>query len=552
MNRLQTYIDDVISGRQPVGKLAHLAVERHLKDLDNKGLPYRFDTGEAAKAVQFAEICRHWKGEKSGDRIKLEPFQVFRRSMLFGWRTQEGHRRFTTSYYEVGRKNAKTTEAAIDALYHILFEEKNGAQVLCGATKEGQARIVVNDIGRIAQRTPELTKNFEYFYFEQQIKRVVHLQRASYIAPLSRDSNTSDGFDPSMGIIDEYHAHPTDKVLNIIESGMASRVSPLMNIITTAGFDRESPCYRLRKTAVDILEGRSANDRFLSVIYCMDEDDDWTDPQVWVKSNPNLGSSVNLTFLKDRYKKAQIEAGEKEVDFITKNLNRWMDAPSVWIPDAKWQAGKSDMEIPAGAECYGGLDLAKYLDINAFALYFPDYNYLKVYMWIPEGKLVDQREADYRRWVKAGWLRTVPGDVVDHAVVYTQIKEIVSGYNLQSLAFDRFLAYHTTITQLDDAGITMLEHGQGFRDMHTPTLALEEMVGKGELRHDGNPAMRWMVSNVVIDRDAAGNIKPTKGKSSGKIDGVVAAIMAIGASIKTEKKVGSIYNNWQDEFDDDE
>ena len=202
MNRLQTYIDDVIAGRQTVGRLARLAVERHLRDLANPDLPYHFDLKQAADAVRFAEICRHWKGEKAGERIKLEPFQVFRRSMLFGWRTADGHRRFTTSYYEVGRKNAKTTEAAIDALYHILFEEKHGAQVLCGATKEGQARIVVNDIGRIAQRTPELKGNFEYFYFEQEIKRVVHLKRASYIAPISRDSKTSDGFDPSMGIID--------------------------------------------------------------------------------------------------------------------------------------------------------------------------------------------------------------------------------------------------------------------------------------------------------------------------------------------------------------
>lgn len=549
MIRLESYISDVISGNVIVGSLVKKAVERHLSDLEREW-DFYFDLNQAERAVKFAEMCRHWKGDKAGERITLEPFQVFRRSMLYGWRAKGGERRFTTSYYEVGRKNAKTTEAGIDAIYHILFEEQKGAQVLCAATKEAQARIVVNDIGRIIQETPELKQKFKVFFYKDEITRVVYPSKASYVAPLGKDSKTNDGFDPSQGIIDEYHAHPTDSVLNVIESGMAARGNRLINIITTAGFNRESPCYRLRKVCIDILEGLVVNDRVLALIYTMDEGDDWQDQDNWVKSNPNIGVSVRREYLKDRFKKAQQEGGEKEVDFITKNLNHWMDAPSVWIKDDLWMACQGE-EPPDGAECFGGLDLAKYLDINAFALWFPDYNYLKVYCWIPKAKLEDQKEANYRAWAKDGWVIPVDGEVVDHTKVYADIVGIASKYNIQSIAFDRFLAYHTTIKQLADSGMEMVEHGQGFLSMHTPTLAFEESVAKGEMRHEGSPAMRWMISNVVIDRDPAGNIKPTKGKATGKIDGVVAGIMAIGASIKTPGKIGSIYNNWIDDYDED-
>lgn len=550
MNRFHQYISDVQSGKVVTGRLIKLAVERHLCDLQRTGWEYYFDEAQAAKAIRFAEICCHWKGDKAKERIVLEPFQVFRRGLLYGWRDAAGGRRFRTSYYEVGRKNAKTTEAAIDALYHLMFEERKGAQVLCGATKEAQARIVVNDIGRIVQQTPELKDRFKVFYWQDEIKRVVFPERASYVAPLGKNSKTNDGYDPSQGIIDEYHEHPTDEILNVIESGMGSRSNPLINIITTAGFSKESPCFRLRNTGINILEGKLVNDRMLVIIYTMDEDDDWQDEVNWIKSNPNLNVSVYAPYLSDRFNKAMTQGGEKEVDFITKNLNRWMDAAKVWINDDKWVSCATPPPDFANMECYGGLDLAKYLDINAFALFFPDANYLKIWIWVPEAKLENQREANYRQWVKDGWIRSLPGEVIDHDFIHRDISDICKIYNVKCIAVDRYLINHTNITRLQDEGIQMLEHGQGFVSMHTPTITFEEMVLTDRLRHEGNPAMRWMLSNVVIDRDPAGNIKPTKGKSAGKIDGIVAGIMAIGASISVKKAIESVYANWDDEFEE--
>jgi len=544
MNRLHDYISGVLSGEIVTGKLARLAVERHVADLERKRFPYHFDEKEAERAVKFAELCRHWKGDKAGQRITLESHQVFRRSMLYGWRDKNNRRRFTTSYYEVARKNAKTTEAAIDALFHLLSEERHGAQVFAGATKEAQARIVVNDIGQIIKRTPELEKIFQVFYHRDQITRVVMMERGSFVAPLGRDSRTEDGTDPSMGIIDEYHAHRTDEILNIIESGMAARQSPLMNIITTAGFNRESPCYRLRKVATEILSRKVVNERFLVMIHAMDEDDDWKDPKMWVKANPNIGASVNLPYLVDRHKKAMTEGGEKQVDFVTKNLNRWMDAPSVWLPDEAWQACEGEVDIPDGSEVYCGLDLAKSVDLNAFSMWFPVQKYLKTVVWVPREKLQQQQEADYRRWGDEGWVRVVEGAIMDHDVVARDILDLVGRYVVKGMAFDRWIAYHTVIKRLQDEGLTLLEHGQGFKDMHTPTLRFEELVLSGGMAHEGSPVMRWMVGNVVIDRDPAGNIKPTKGKSSGKIDGVVSGIMAIGAEVyeKQSDRVRSVYD----------
>jgi len=549
MNRFHQFISDVQSGRFPAGVLLKQAIDRHLTDLKRTDWGFYFDEKKAQHAVKFAELCRHWKGAQAGKRIKLEPHQVFRRALLYGWRSQDGTRRFTTSYYEVARKNAKTTEAAIDALYHILFEEKSGAQIFAGATKEAQARIVVNDIGQIALMTPELKDKFEYYYYKGEVTRVVYKERASYITPLGKDSRRNDGFDPSMGIMDEYHAHPTDEVMNIVESGMAARANRLINIITTAGFHKESPCFRMRKTCTDMLAGLITHDRLLAVIYSMDEGDDWRDPANWLKTNPNLNVSVREEYLSDRMEKALVEGGEKEVDFITKNLNVWMDASMVWIPDAKWQACGSPMPDLSGAVCYGGLDLAKYLDINAFALWFPEHSYLLAYFWVPEAKLKDQKEADYRRWASDGWIRTCPGEVTDHEQVYRDIAEITAPYNLQGVAFDRALLYHTTIKALNDASIMMVEHGQRYMETHQPTLLLQEKIISGELKHNNNPVMRWMLANVVITRDSVGNMKPDKAKSANKIDGIVAAMMALGIASRDLQQAGTMYSDWS--FDED-
>ncbi|GAH01029.1 unnamed protein product, partial [marine sediment metagenome] len=227
------------------------------------------------------------------------PHQRFYFASLFGWVNKNtGLRRFKESYKEVARKDGKTTELAIVSLTHLMIDKEEGSQVYCGATKEAQATILVNDAGKIINKTPELKNRFRLFTNREKYSRVVYDKTSSFIAPVGADSKTLDGFDPSVGNVDEYHEHKTDEVLNVIVSGMGSRREPLLNIITTAGFNKNYPCYSVkRKTAIEILKGVKVDETFFIMIFTLDDGDDWKDESVWIKANPNLGVSVRMDFL---------------------------------------------------------------------------------------------------------------------------------------------------------------------------------------------------------------------------------------------------------------
>jgi phage terminase large subunit-like protein len=374
----------------------------------------------------------------------------------------------------------------------------------------------------------------------------------SFIKPLGSDSNTQDGFDPSYGIIDEYHAHPTAGMLNVLESGMGARRSPLIDVITTAGYNKEFPCYTdLRRTSIEILKGIKQDETHLALIYELDKDDDWRDEATWIKSNPNLGVSVKPDFLRDRFLKAKNEGGSKEVDFKTKNLNIWTDSSHTWIPDDVWQAcdggGLPDL---AGRECYGGLDLASVSDWNALVLVFPDDDrvHVKPFYWIPKGKIQKNPERiDYAKMIASGNVFVMEGDAADHALIARDVMEICHTYDVKGIAFDRYLVYSALIQYLKDVALPLHEFGQGFISMSAPTKELERMAYQGRLNHAGDPVLRWMNANVVIRTDPAGNIKIDKDKSTEKVDGMVALAMAIGEMMSHPEK-GSIYNNDDFEF----
>lgn len=541
MKQVNKYIDDVLTGKIITGELVKLAVQRHLEDLD-KDWDYVFDGQKAKQAIEFAQRCRHWKGEKAGELIVLEPHQQFYFASIFGWvHKKTGFRRFRTSYKEVGRKNAKTTECAVKACYHLLADKEAGAQCYFVATKEDQARIAFKDATEIIKITPGLNSRFNLF-----TKSIVY--KSSFMKPLGSDSNTQDGFDPSYGIIDEYHAHKDDKMLNVIESGMGARRQPLIDIITTAGFNKAYPCYSsLRKSCIDILRGIKQDDETFALIFTLDEDDDWEDQSMWIKANPNLDVSVKMSYLMTRFTKAKNQGGSKEVDFKTKNLNIWTDVAEVWIPDAIWIKGKKDISKDSllNQPCYGGLDLAKGIDLNAFALFFPDTFSALLYFWIPEYKANNHRDGvDYIKWANDGHIKITSGNIIDHRQIVFDIKEIISKYDFQSLAFDRFLSHHGVIQDLIDEKIECHELGQGFISLSEPTKELERLAYSGELNHFGNPILRWMASNAVRDINPAGAIKLNKAKSENKIDGLAALINAIGEwmTFRNEQK-GSVYDN---------
>ena len=547
MIQTNQYIQDVLTGKIITGEFIKLACQRHVEDLA-KDWQYYFDEEAAEKVISLAEICRHWKGTKAGERIILEPHQRFYFASLFGWKHKEtGLRRFKESYNEQARKGGKTTMLGIVSIIHLILDNEEGSQVYVGATKEAQATILVNDAARIILKTPELKARFKLFTNREKYNRVVYNKTSSFIAPIGADSNTSDGLDPSMGNIDEYHEHKTDAVLNVVVSGMGSRREPLLNIITTAGFNKNFPCYSVkRKTAIEVLKGVKHDETLFVLIFTIDEGDDWKNPDCWIKANPNLGVSVRMDFLKAQFQKALNSGGSVEVNFKTKHLNIWTDAAETWISDEIYlkNNGRLQKDDLLGCECYGGLDLAKSIDINAYSLYFPNENAFLRWFWIPEEKARKNKDdVNYMTWAADGWIELTEGDIVDHRFIIAKIIELQTIYNIRSTAFDRFLATHGVVQELISEGVTMSEFGQGYKSMSTPSKEYEKLMTNAEIENFGNPIIRWMLGNVELSIDPAGNIKPDKGKSKNKIDGIVSDIMALGESMSDEGEVSSYLEN---------
>ena len=534
-NRFDRYINDVLSGKVKTGELTRLAVERCVNDM-SKNWEYELDFRIVHRVCSFFEMLHHWKGEWAGKPIHLEDHQVFYLGNLFGWVNKEtGLRRFRTSFKAVARKNAKTTESACKAIYHLMADGEQGAQVYSAATKEDQARLVVNDAGQIIRKTKYLVNKFKMYRSREKITRILYPTTNSFIHPLGSDSDSQDGFDPSYGIIDEYHAHPTDAMLNVIESGMGARQQPLIDIITTAGFNKTYPCYtNLRRVAIEVLRGIKTDESFFALIYEPDKDDDWQDETTWIKSNPNLGVSVSIDHLRARMQQAKNEGGTKEIDFKTKNLNIWTDASKVWIPDDRWMECNFGSFVPKKkAECYGGLDLASVRDITSLAFVFPGDKLQIVNYFFVNEEMVKNRRMDgvrYDIWASEGFMEITPGNVTDYDYIKKRVLEICELYDVKKIHYDRWNSSQLVIN-LIEIGVHMEPFGQGFASMNAPTKELERLVYTHEINHQGNPVLRWMLSNVEIQTNPAGDVKVDKGKSADKVDGIVATIMAIAGKI---------------------
>jgi phage terminase large subunit-like protein len=525
---------DGIKKNIQVGKYMKLAVERFFNDIEAANFELDWDIGY--RPIKFAEqLCHHHKGKWSGKPFLLEPNQHFAFLQTYGWLKSDGTRRIKRAFKTVARKNGKTSDKALEALYHIIVDGGEGGQVWCGATKEDQARILVNDAGNIARKSPAIRDLLEYYIFQGQVKRISHKSNRSFVAPLGRDSKTQDGLDPSLGIIDEYHAHKTDDTLNIITSGMGAREQPLISIITTAGVNKSFPCFSVtRQKGIELLENRIQDDSQLMLIYELDKDDEWDNPDNYIKANPNLGYSIFEQYLLDELVIAKNQAGTKEVDFKTKNLNMWVDAPDVWIQDDIWQKNTHGInpELLNGQTCWGGIDLAGGTDFNAFVLIFPKMIDgiipIKSMFWLPSERVKNRKDGqDFTNWVDQGYIKTTPGNIIDYDLVVGDILNEISKYNFQSMAYDRAMAHSGFVQDLIKADIDMYEVSQYILQLSAPTKEFEILVSDYRFEHFKNPVMRWMMGNAVIQQDSNNNIKINKQKSFNKIDGIAALINSI-------------------------
>jgi len=540
------YIKDIQSGDVVTCKWVKLAVERHLKDLERDDI--YFDEESAVKFLKFSSLCRYTKGElaKQKKRIEFSPQQLFRYWNIFGWKKKDGTRRFRKIYVEVARKNGKSEEGAVVCAYMLLKDGEHGAEIYTAATKHDQAKIVFDAAKEMIRKLREDSATVRELT-TMGVLNVAVLSTNSKLEPISSRSEKQDGLNPHLGVIDEYHAHSSSDLLEVIQTGMGSRSQPLLLIITTAGFEKQYPCYtEERATAIDILSGVKQDDSFFAVIYTLDEGDDWRDESVWIKANPNIGITPTWEFMRQQCQQAINQGVIKEVQFKTKNLNIWTDSSMAWINNETWMACKGEMPDLTGRECYAGLDLAAVSDMNAYVLVFPngDDFYIKPYFWLPRGVIEAKGDhIDYRRWVNEGLIKVIDGDVIDQRIILNDILDIHKQYNVKSFAFDRFMAFNGLIQGLNEEGINGYEFGQGFRSMSEPTKDLEVLVKSNKIMHDGNGVLAWQMSNVELETDPADNVKPSKKKSRNKIDGVVALVMALGCyhALNSEKKHISVY-----------
>ena len=546
------YISDVLGGQLPACKWVKLACERHLRDLEHgekRGLV--FDPAAGQLVISFFTLLKHSKGEWAGRPIVLEPWQQFVLWVLFGWKKWiDGQlvRRFNISYMEVARKNGKSTLAAGVGLYLMVADGEPGAEVYSAATKKDQARITHSEATRMVKSSPALKKRLTVFRDNIHIK-----DTASKFEPLGRDTDSMDGLNIHAAIIDELHAHKTRDMVDILETAQGARRQPLQFEITTAGFDRESICYQHHERTEKVLEqtvDEGEADSWFGIIFTFDKDDDWEKPETWLKSNPNLGVSKKLEYMRDQAAKAK-EMPSKLNSFLRLDMDVWTQSETKWIPLEHWMiCGKAvDPVGLRGRTCYGGLDLSSTTDVSALVLVFPpqteedDYSVLCRF-WIPEEAMHIRSHRDrvsYEAWVRQGHITATPGNVIDYDYILSQIDEDAQNYDLQEIAFDRWGA--TKIVQeIAEHGLTCVQFGQGFASMSPPMKELEKQILSHRLAHGNNPVLTWMADNLVAAMDPAGNIKPDKSKSIEKIDGMVALIMGLDRAIRNEGNMGSVYD----------
>jgi phage terminase large subunit-like protein len=530
VHKVERYIDDVQSGAVPVCEHVRNAVARYVAD---RAAGWGFSETYAQHAIEFIEQLEHSTGEYAGRAFELEPWQAFIVWNLFGFLNDDGSRRFTRAYVEVPRKNGKSTFSSALMLYGLIADDEPAAQVYSAATKLDQAMMVFGESVRVCQNLPWLS---EALTVNNSVNNRRILYGQSIYKPLEWNPGKQDGLNAHFCCIDEYHAHPNDELYNVIRNSMGARRQPLLFTITTAGFNREAPCYKHRQYCAGVLSGAIKDDALFSVIYTLDEGDDWTDPAVWAKANPNWGISVNPRQLEQGLTEAK-EFVHKEVEFKTKLLNVWTDTAMTWISDSDWKAcdGMDELE---GELCYGGLDLASTGDFCAFSLYFPAYNAIRSWYWLPVEtayKRKDAAGASIRQWAADGHIELTDGNVTDYSFIKARVIALAQQYDIKDIAFDRFNSSQLVI-ELQNEGLQMFPFGQGFVSMSAPTKELERLVKDKKLRHAGNPVTRWMMSNIMLRTDPAGNIKIDKAKSGDKVDGPVSIVMALGTCMQDAAK----------------
>lgn len=539
ISRVNAYAEGVHSGRIPAGRMVRLAVERWFADWERDDI--YFDKRDFVTYLQMCSLLKHYKGEFAGRSFRLEDWQLFVEANILGWkRADTGHRRYTYADVEVARKNGKTTLAATNALYFLLFDGEPAAEVYAAAVDKEQAKLCFDTAKELALRgDPEISGLLHPYR-----NSLVCMETASAFKPLTKDTKNKDGLNPHAAICDERHAWQSNEMMDVIKTGMGARRQPMVFSITTAGTDTSLPYYKDLQYLRDVLEGKVEKDNHFIYICELDEGDDWNDEATWYKANPNLGVSLSLEYMRAEYKEAKQKGGTTLASFLTKNLDMWVDTPDTWIPDDDVVANLHDAPDLAGEECWVGIDLAAKTDITAVAFWFPRYKSVRWLYMVPEAKVTDPSRGDrvdYRAWADGGLLAVAPGKVLDEGWFVDRLLQEMDRYDVKGIAYDPWGMWNI-LGKFGRYQDRLEPYRQSIQYMSVPTKWVESEVLQHTLDFGGNAISRWMFGNVVLYRDPNDNIKLDKARSRNKIDGVVALVDAVGLWLnKTSGKAPEAY-----------
>ena len=423
-----------------------------------------------------------------------------------------------------------------------------GAEVYGCASDRQQASIVFDVAVDMVEQCPALKKRIKPVML---VKRLVYKPTNSFYQVLSAEAYTKHGLNVHALIFDELHSQPNRELFDVMTKGSGdARTQPLFFLITTAGTDRHSVCFEQHQKAEDILCGRKADPTFYPVIYGAPDDADWTSEEVWYRANPSLGHTIDIGKVRNACMSARDNPAEENI-FRQLRLNQWVKQSTRWMQMEKWDACAFPVDEGEllGRECYGGLDLSSSIDITAFVLVFPPRDDAERYVflpffWIPEENMLRRVRRDhvpYDVWEKQGFLETTEGDVIHYGFIESFIEDLGKRFHIKEIAFDRWGAVQM-VQNLEGLGFTVVPFGQGFKDMSPPSKRLMELVLERNVAHGGHPVLRWMMDNIFVRTDPAGNIKPDKEKSTEKIDGAVAAVMALDRAVRNGGSIGSVYD----------
>lgn len=504
------------------------------------------DSRKAQRVIQFVENLKHTKGEFHGKPFVLLPWQEQILSDVFGTVRDDRPdvRQYTTAYIEIPKKQGKSELGAALALNMLVNDDEWKAEVYSCASDRQQASIVFDVAADMVRQSPALMKRIKIV---PSTKRMVYLPTGSIYQVLSSDVATKHGLNVSACIFDELHTQPTRALFDVMTQGSGdARKQPLWFFLTTAGTDRNSICWEVHQKALDVLEGRKIDPRFYSVVYGLKDDEDWHDEKNWYKANPSLGYTIDIEKVRDAYRKA-LETPADEAMFRQLRLNQWVTSSVLWMPMDKWDlnGGTVDPDELKGRECYGGLDLSSTSDLTTLVLVFPPRNETEKYIilpffWLPEETLqlrVRRDHVMYDKWKAEGYLMATEGNVVHYGFIEQFICDLP--YDIHEIAYDRWNA-SMMVQNLEQDGFNMIPFGQGFRDMSPPSKELMRLVLEGKLNHGGHPVLRWNMNNAYVRTDPAGNVKIDKQRSTEKVDGAVALVMALDRA--TRSKGSSVYD----------